>query len=189
MTEHKLLRKTLSHDSPDYGSLVSSITAVQTLIEYADGVIVKNAAYDILVKLFLSGTSSACGQTKPIAWFHVVERKHSMKFYSVFDDRLIYYYNNKCDVSHKPFEPIVSYNIDKAIRKIVNVEAWGAYNKHTPMRSFRDIADGICLYIGYGLLHDHDITFEDMQLMLGALHELLEQRIYFDKALKSNMID
>jgi hypothetical protein len=185
MAEHKLLRKILSHGSPDYSTLVSSITTVQTLIEYADGVIVKNAAYDILVKLFLSGTSNECGQTKPVAWFHVVERKHSMKFYSVFDDRQIYYYNDKCDMLSKPYEPIITYGIDRAIRKIG--DKLNSYSKHVPMRSFRDIADGICLYIGYGLLHD--ITFEDMQLMLGALHELLEQRIYFDKALKSNMVE
>ena len=184
---HKLLRKTLSHDSPDYGSLVSSITAVQTLIEYADGEIVKNAAYDILIKLFLSGTKKECGQTKPVAWFHVAEHKHSMKFYSIFDDRSIYYYNSKCDVSHKPFEPIVSYSIDKAIRKIAEADRLSSYSKSKQMRSFRDIVDGICLFIAYGLLHD--ITFEDMQLMLETLRELLEQRIYFDKVLKKALVD
>lgn len=187
MTKHKLLRKTLSYGSPDYGSLVSSITTVQTLIEYAGGVIVKNAAYDILVKLFLSGTVNVCGQTKPVAWFHVKEHKHSMKFYSIFEDRRVYYYNDRCEVSHKPFEPIVSYSIDKVIRKIADADKLSSYSKHKQMRSFRDIADGICLFIAYGLLHN--ITFEDMQLMLEALRELLEQRIYFDKALKKALVD
>jgi hypothetical protein len=179
---NELIRRSLCDESPEYHRLTASLVTVETLLVCnAEGKLVKNTGVQILEKLFLSGNDGC----DPKQWFDVKDstckKCGCLKFYSCFDERYLYYYDKKCKIRCKPWVPKKSKCMKKTLKMVV-----AKYPEYPqPIKTFKDIADALTLYIAHGLCTE---SWEDILAAIKALCEVVNQRVYFDMGLKKQLV-
>ena len=178
----ELIQRSLCDEGPDYASLAASLAIISTLINCdSDGKLQKNTGYDILKKLFLSGNNGE----DPKLWFDVedadCDRCGCIKYFSCFDERIIYYYSKDCNIKSYPWKPKPDPCIEKAICLVL--EKFKELPR--PLETFKELADGVVLYLAYCLDLE---SVDNLLTMINALCELIKQRVYFDRMLRKSLI-
>ena len=176
-----LIQRSLCDEGPDYTSLAASLATIKNLICCnSDGLLEQNTGYEILKKLFLSGNDGE----EPNAWFDVEDdtcgRCGHLKYFSCFDDRIIYYYGKDCKIKCKPWKPKITPCIENAIELVLE-----KYEELCDLETFKELADAVVLFIAHGLDTEQ---WEDILTMINALCELIKQRVFFDKTLRKSLI-
>ena len=178
----ELIQRSLCNEGPDYESLSASLVIILNLLNCdSDCKLEKNTGYDILKKLFLSGNNGE----DPNLWFDVedadCDRCGCIKYFSCFDERIVYYYTKDCNIASYPWKPKPDPCIEKAV--LLVLEKFEELPR--PLETFKEITDGVVLYLAYCLELE---SFTNILTMINALCELIKQRVYFDRMLRKSLI-